>query len=181
MFIRVCSVAVSIVLASLAVGAPANAAERSGNYFRTEPVAKGSELRPSPEKYRARRLKKSKLIRGDLGGFVYAQPLEFANVVRTGINCPKSNCTLEAVMTVQYSVDADDNPYGICFVVDGEIVDPGCPVLGVMDMDGDFAADTTTAIAMDLKQGKHTVQVQFISDAGASLFMYDVTLNVFKK
>ena len=181
MFIRVCSIAALIVAACFAVGAPANAAERSGNYFRSEPVAKGSELRPSPEKFRARRLKKSKLIRGDLGGFVYAPPLEFETIVKTSIYCPKSNCTLEAIMTAQYTVDADDNPYGICFVVDDEIVEPGCPVLGVMDMDGHFASDTTTAIAMDLKPGKHTVLVQFISDAGASLFLYDVTLNVYKK
>jgi hypothetical protein len=181
MFTRVSSIVASIVVASLAVGSAASAAERSGNYFRTEPVEKGVELRPSPEKFRARRLKKSKLIRGDLGGFVYAPPLEFANILKHSINCPKTNCTIEAVMTAQYSVDADNNPYGICFIVDGEIVEPGCPVLGVMDMDGDFAADTTTAIAMDLKQGKHTVQVQFISDAGASLFLYDVTFNVYRK
>jgi hypothetical protein len=181
MFVRVFLLAACCAVAVFAGGQPAFSAERSGNYFVETPTEINPELIQGPENSPAKKLRKTKLVRGDLSGTVEALPLVFTDVIERNINCPDDTCTIEGIMTVQYAVEYDDNHYGICLVIDGEIPTPGCPVLGAMDGATAFASHTTTAMEYDLEEGPHKVKVQFISDQGTKLYQYNVTFNVYTR
>ena len=150
------------IAASKATGAPFG--------IKTSPKAPGESV-------------KTKLFNGDLLGTVYQYPNSFAKVISTPVKCPDAGCTIEATMTVQYSIDASNNDHGICLEIDGEIQEPGCPRLGGMpeNTGHGYGTTTTTAIASGLGKGKHRVKVHFISDYGASLYMYFVTVRVYPK
>jgi hypothetical protein len=173
-------IAFACILAASALCQPASLAEAKDKPASSLAAPTQS---PAPEvSYtNARELRSSVALSGNLSG---AQQTgnEFLTVETTTIYCPRKNCRIEAVMSVQTITDAADNRFGICLTVDGAYDDQSCPVLGDLQPGtAIFTTSTMSAIKTGLPKGNHTVGVDFYSHLGAKIYRYFAQFKSFTK
>jgi hypothetical protein len=121
----------------------------------------------------AKILQESVAVAGNLVGAPQAAN-QFLTLDTTTIRCPRRNCRIEAVMYAQASTSVVDNPFAICFRVDGLFGDLGCPTIGELQPGNAtflFGHDTLN-LKTGLSRGNHTIQIQYFSTKGTSVHSY---------